>query len=832
MRCCRALKERLPRRQLLVLKGLGIEQEDVLMQESKAGVLKPSFILIRDCSTKKILLAVRGTHSMKDMFTSLTGASKPHHMMNEQGVVLGHSHFGMLAAARWIMGQTTEQLLAAVRDNPGFDLKLMGHSLGGGTAALLTMMLRDSAPEFKQATCLAIACPACMTLDLARSCSHYVTSLVNNTDIIPTISPGSSDGLREEVMRSAWYEAFRADMRASALVRAVEVGLGQVGFATSWTSNKLAAASQGLRACYPARLQPKRRHSGDDLRDTAELEERLRMEAQRPHAAAATNIEVASEWVDCPREGDTAHAAPSPPSAGWGRTLGRLWSGERQPQGGIGSSGSGSTPPTTPSTSGMPAEAALAGTHPQPILQRQQAWWVGGGRDGQALSLDPLLSPPPPTHAQPAAAGSLPLSRSLVRRSLDMISGGWLRGCYPPQGHLVPQALAATAEETAEAIRTARSLSAPQGLEDASILASLQADAELGLLGSPRGSSQRVPPPGQLDEEMHAVRAAVAAAEEDELQRLSRLPRNPSTASIPGSSPGQDSPIGLLPGSSVPLDEDANPADEHHKRLSYPAGRILHLVPARLIYPSSFAASSPSPTPRAPASSPEITGPIPQDDSGASASRLHHDALSTAPFSPHGMDRGELEDQLDESHLLSTPSQTPPSGTSPDAAKPQQAEGHQGLWGARCDPSALHYEFAPAEFDGTVMILRRHYPSDGEGEEEETVPLEVPLVAREQFLILDSVPQEVYGKMRLCNTMLTDHFIPRYLANLESCIDLLANPDSVLAESSCTAEAASRSSESGEGRAFLLVPAIFNKLASGLMGPQSLIRMKHLLVSE
>ena len=61
-------------------------------------------------------------------------------MMNDQGVVLGHSHFGMLAAARWIMSQTTEPLLAAVRGNPGYDLKIMGHSLGGGTAALLTMM--------------------------------------------------------------------------------------------------------------------------------------------------------------------------------------------------------------------------------------------------------------------------------------------------------------------------------------------------------------------------------------------------------------------------------------------------------------------------------------------------------------------------------------------------------------------------------------------------------------------------------------------------------------------------------------------------------------------
>ena len=78
--------------------------------------------------------------AVQDMFTSLTGASKPHHMMNDQGVVLGHSHFGMLAAARWIMSQTTEPLLAAVRGNPGYDLKIMGHSLGGGTAALLTMM--------------------------------------------------------------------------------------------------------------------------------------------------------------------------------------------------------------------------------------------------------------------------------------------------------------------------------------------------------------------------------------------------------------------------------------------------------------------------------------------------------------------------------------------------------------------------------------------------------------------------------------------------------------------------------------------------------------------
>ena len=54
-----------------------------------------------------------------------------------------------------------------------------GHSMGGGTAAMMTMMLREAIPEFATARCYAIACPSCMTLELARSCREYVTSIVN-----------------------------------------------------------------------------------------------------------------------------------------------------------------------------------------------------------------------------------------------------------------------------------------------------------------------------------------------------------------------------------------------------------------------------------------------------------------------------------------------------------------------------------------------------------------------------------------------------------------------------------------------------------------------------
>ena len=62
--------------------------------------------------------------------------------------------------------------------------------MGAGTAALLTTMIRESVPGCADARCYALACPACMTMELAESCKEYVTSVINGTDIVPTFSGG------------------------------------------------------------------------------------------------------------------------------------------------------------------------------------------------------------------------------------------------------------------------------------------------------------------------------------------------------------------------------------------------------------------------------------------------------------------------------------------------------------------------------------------------------------------------------------------------------------------------------------------------------------------
>ena len=50
------------------------------------------------------------------------------------------------------------------------------------------MMLRETVPGFESACCYAIACPACMTKELAASCKDYVTSIIHASDIVPTFS--------------------------------------------------------------------------------------------------------------------------------------------------------------------------------------------------------------------------------------------------------------------------------------------------------------------------------------------------------------------------------------------------------------------------------------------------------------------------------------------------------------------------------------------------------------------------------------------------------------------------------------------------------------------
>ncbi|KAL5229086.1 hypothetical protein ABZP36_017351 [Zizania latifolia] len=203
----------------------GFSHEDVLIEEPKAGILKPAHTILRDECTKSFLVLIRGTHSMKDTLTAVTGAVVPFHhsLLDEGGVsklVLGYAHCGMVAAARWIARSITPCLHQAVSQCPDYKIRVVGHSLGGGTAALLTYILREH-QEFSSTTCVAFAPASCMTWELAESGKHFVTTIVNGADLVPTVSTSSIDDLRSEVTASSWLNDLRDQIQQTRFLNVV-----------------------------------------------------------------------------------------------------------------------------------------------------------------------------------------------------------------------------------------------------------------------------------------------------------------------------------------------------------------------------------------------------------------------------------------------------------------------------------------------------------------------------------------------------------------------------------------------------------------------------------
>ncbi|GAU32998.1 hypothetical protein TSUD_358650 [Trifolium subterraneum] len=265
----------------LFLEETGYTDENVLLREAKAGILKPAFTIIVDHKMRRLLLLIRGTHSIKDTLTAVTGNVAPFHhtVVHEGGVsdlVLGYAHCGMVAAARWIAKLATPCLLDALSKYPDYEVKIVGHSLGGGTAAILTYVLREQ-KELSVATCVTFAPAACMTWELAESGTSFITSIINGADLVPTFSAASVDDLRTEVVMK----------RAKSMAQA------------AWTRPNLNLTSWSC-------IGPRRRATGHS---------NSKDDGCSPSSSASDNAECSDPLIFSPRKGINAKSMNLPVSS-------------------------------------------------------------------------------------------------------------------------------------------------------------------------------------------------------------------------------------------------------------------------------------------------------------------------------------------------------------------------------------------------------------------------------------------------------------------------------------------------------------------------------------
>ena len=173
---------------------------------------------------KLLVIGVKGTSSLEDLLTDCCGQAVDYNLGGEEvldrvevrakiddeiltlldtasvEVVSGHEtisilegydedldvrcHEGILISAKRLY----EHVLPVVDEKVVHDdyrLVLAGHSLGAGAAALLGVLLRSRIPTLDNLNVYAFASPPIFDHDVALAVSPYVTSVVNNSDIVP-----------------------------------------------------------------------------------------------------------------------------------------------------------------------------------------------------------------------------------------------------------------------------------------------------------------------------------------------------------------------------------------------------------------------------------------------------------------------------------------------------------------------------------------------------------------------------------------------------------------------------------------------------------------------
>ncbi|KAI5627353.1 sn1-specific diacylglycerol lipase beta [Silurus asotus] len=179
------------------------------------------FFVALDHKREAVLVAVRGTLSLKDALTDLSAECENLTVDGVSGA--SYAHKGISQAAWYIYKKLVNDgiLRQAFNIAPEYKLVIAGHSLGAGAAAILAVLLRSSYPTLQ---CYAFSPPGgLMSKALAEYSKQFVVSVVLGKDLVPRLSIPNMEDLKKRLLKmvsncnkpkykillhGCWYEVF------------------------------------------------------------------------------------------------------------------------------------------------------------------------------------------------------------------------------------------------------------------------------------------------------------------------------------------------------------------------------------------------------------------------------------------------------------------------------------------------------------------------------------------------------------------------------------------------------------------------------------------------
>lgn len=163
---------------------------------------------------KEFLIGVKGTSSTEDVLTDVLAVTIPHKCLphdpfakggllglgidpfskGEEGTNIG-AHEGILAAALHLKEKVApfvENLFLPL----GYDVKIVGHSLGAGVSSLLALLLRAQFVQLHgKVHAYCFATPPVLDIESAKKAKDFVTTVANRSDLVVRLSLGNAEVL-------------------------------------------------------------------------------------------------------------------------------------------------------------------------------------------------------------------------------------------------------------------------------------------------------------------------------------------------------------------------------------------------------------------------------------------------------------------------------------------------------------------------------------------------------------------------------------------------------------------------------------------------------------
>ncbi|KAM4891723.1 diacylglycerol lipase-beta isoform 1-T1 [Sylvia borin] len=207
-----------------ILKITGLQYRDFIHISFHNKIYEIPFFVALDHKKEAIVVAVRGTLSFEDILTDLSADCED--LTLEEVLENGFVHKGITQAANYIYRKLINEgiLNQAFTIAPEYKLVIVGHSLGGGTASILAIMLRNSFPTLR---CYAFSPPGgLLSKSLADYTKHFIISVIVGKDLVARLSMPNMEDLKRRIvrivancnrpkyqilLRGCWYEVFGGD---------------------------------------------------------------------------------------------------------------------------------------------------------------------------------------------------------------------------------------------------------------------------------------------------------------------------------------------------------------------------------------------------------------------------------------------------------------------------------------------------------------------------------------------------------------------------------------------------------------------------------------------